>query len=248
MPILAAVLGWVTGILVNYLADVLPLKRRLVAPFCPACDRRFTLFPYLLRRRCAGCGQPRPWRTWLVELLFIGAALWLAFSPPPRLGFWVGLVWLAYFGVVVLIDLEYKLIMHPVSLFGAALGLATGIWLHGLWPTLLGGLVGFGVMGAFYLLGIGFMRLVARWRGQVEDDVALGFGDVNLSGVLGLLLGWPGITLGLFIAIMLGGLVGLGYMAWMFVRRNYRLLVAMPYGPFLIAGAFIALYLLAGRQ
>ena len=40
-----------------------------------------------------------------------------------------------------------------------------------------------------------------------EEDVALGFGDVHLSGILGLLLGWPGITGGLFVAIILGGRV-----------------------------------------
>jgi len=31
------------------------------------------------------------------------------------------------------------------------------------------------------------------------DEVALGFGDVNLAGIMGLLLGWPGITAGLVI-------------------------------------------------
>ena len=60
---------------------------------------------------------------WIVEVFFIVASVFISYSPPNKLGYWLGMVVLAYFGVVVLIDLEYRLIMHPVSLFGAVLGL-----------------------------------------------------------------------------------------------------------------------------
>jgi len=79
-------------------------------------------------------------------------------------------------------------------------------------------------------------------RGRKVDDVALGFGDVNLSGILGLLLGWPGIVLGLTLAILTAGAVSLIYLLVMLILRKYRLYAAVPYGPFLIAGAVILIY------
>ena len=41
------------------------------------------------------------------------------------------------------------------------------------------------------MLGVLIIKLINRRRGQPVNDVAFGFGDVNLSGVLGLMLGWP---------------------------------------------------------
>jgi leader peptidase (prepilin peptidase)/N-methyltransferase len=74
------------------------------------------------------------------------------------------------------------------------------------------------------------------------DDVALGFGDVNLSGILGLMLGWPLILTGLVLAIFVGGLVSLIYLLIMMILRRYQLFTALPYGPFLITGAFVMLF------
>jgi len=149
---------------------------------------------------------------------------------------------LLYFGVVVVIDVEHRLILHPVSLVGALLGLGVGIWAHGMQSTLIGGIAGFGIMLAFHGFGNLFARLMARLRGAEIDEVALGFGDVNLSGVLGLLLGWPGIVGGLLLAILLGGVVSLFYLVFMLILRRYRIFTAIPYGPFLVASAVLLLY------
>jgi leader peptidase (prepilin peptidase)/N-methyltransferase len=145
--------------------------------------------------------------------------------------------------VVVLIDLEYRLIMHPVSLFGAALGVIVGILRVGVGKTLLGGVVGFAIMWLFYQLGVLIIKLVNRRKGEPVNDVALGFGDVNLSGVLGLMLGWPLILLGLVVAVVLGGLISLIYILVMLVTRKYHAFAALPYGPFLVIGAVLLIYL-----
>ncbi|MBC8497079.1 MAG: prepilin peptidase, partial [Chloroflexi bacterium] len=134
------------------------------------------------------------------------------------------------------------LILHPVSWAGALLGLGVGIWMHGLAPTLIGGAAGFGLMLALHSFGNLFARGMARLRGEPIDEVALGFGDVNLSGVLGLLLGWPGIVGGLLLAILLGGVVSLFYLLIMLIRRRYQVFTAIPYGPFLVASAILLLY------
>jgi leader peptidase (prepilin peptidase)/N-methyltransferase len=241
--ILVGLLGWAAGAVINYLADVLPYRRRLVAPFCLVCEEKFPLLNYLFfPRRCPDCGSLRRVRTWLVEIISILGTLWLWHAPPADLGFGLGLLLLVYFGVVVVIDIEYRLILHPVSLTGALLGLALGTWLHGLWATLIGGALGFGLMLAFYYLGSLFARLVSRRHAAVGPGEALGFGDVNLGGVLGLVLGWPLILPALFLSILIGGVVSLLYLMGMLVLRRYQALMAVPYGPFLVSGAALLIY------
>ncbi|MBC8509037.1 MAG: prepilin peptidase [Anaerolineales bacterium] len=241
--ILAAIIGWIGGSMVNYLCDVLPYKRRLVLPFCLNCNEVQPWWVHLFwPRRCSSCDTARSPRVWIVETLFVASSLWMWSSPPESLGYWVGITLLLYFGVVVVIDLEHRLILHPVSWAGVFLGLAVGIWLHDLRSTLIGGVVGFGLMFALHLFGNLFARVMTRIRGQKIDEVALGFGDVNLSGVLGLLLGWPGIVGGLVLAILFGGAVSLFYLLVMFVLRKYQAFTAIPYGPFLITSAILLLY------
>ena len=66
----------------------------------------------------------------------------------------------------------------------------------------------------------------------------LGYGDVRLSGVLGLALGWVGwseLLLGIWNGLLLGAIVG-GLLALVTRRRDY------PFGPFMLVGA------LSGRR
>jgi leader peptidase (prepilin peptidase) / N-methyltransferase len=241
--ILVGLAGWVAGAVINYLADVLPYRRRLAAPFCLICEEKIPLVNYLFfPRECPDCGSVRRARTWFVEILSIAAAVWMWQAPPVGLGFGLGLFLLVYFGVVVVIDLEYRLILHPVSIVGAMLGLVIGTWQHGILETLIGGALGFGLMLAFYYLGSLFSKVIARRRGGVGPGEALGFGDVNLGGVLGLMLGWPLILPALFLAILIGGVVSLAYMLGMLLLRRYQALMAVPYGPFLVSGAALLIY------
>src|SRR5438445_210225 len=62
----------------------------------------------------------------------------------------------------------------------------------------------------------------------------MGFGDVRLSFILGLYLGWLGaghVALGLFLGFLLGSVAGI---ALVIVRRRSRK-EAIPFGPFLAA-------------
>jgi leader peptidase (prepilin peptidase)/N-methyltransferase len=92
------------------------------------------------------------------------------------------------------------------------------------------------------MLGVLIIKLINRRRGQSVNDVALGFGDVNLSGVLGLMLGWPLILVGLVVAVLIGGLVSLIYIIVMLITRKYQAFAALPYGPFLVIGAVALIY------
>jgi leader peptidase (prepilin peptidase) / N-methyltransferase len=240
---LVFLLGILAGMFINYLAEALPYRRRLVRPFCVKCGLEQDLQNYLITpRRCPSCGTSRGVSTLVIELLFAALTLWLWFSPPEELGFLGGFALLIFFGVVVVIDMRYRLILKPVALAGAIIGLLVGWQLNGIVFTLLGGAAGYGAMYAFYFLGILFNRAAARMRNEVVDEDALGFGDVNLSGVLGLILGWPAILPALLLAILIGGLAAALILVFKLVTRRYHALMAIPYGPFLIASAVLLIY------
>jgi leader peptidase (prepilin peptidase)/N-methyltransferase len=243
--ILTLLVGWVLGAIINYISDTLPSTRRLSKPFCQVCGIEMGLSNYFIwPRRCQKCGVIRPWRVWLVELFLILSSIWLWRNSPAGLGYWTGIVLLAYFVLVTVIDLEQRLILHITSLVGLLFGLWVGIKLHGFIPTVAGGATGFLLMLALYFSGFLYLRISRKLRGKdFEETEALGFGDVNLSGVIGLVLGWPGVLLGLILAIMLAGGVSLLYIIYMLARRKYHPSIALPYGPFLAISAIILLYL-----
>lgn len=251
---LAILLGWAAGAVVNYLSDVLPRKRKIVPPFCLKCGRPLSYRNYLLwPRQCPHCGRRRRWRVYLVEGIGLAAGAWLWLSPPPLLGFVLGILLLIYFGVIIVIDMEHRLILRPTSLAGAVLGLCLGIYLHGwsggsysfvkgLVSTLAGGAAGYGIMLAFYYLGIVFARVAGRIRKEPVDEEALGFGDVNLGGVLGLLVGWPAIIACILLGFLFGALMGLLYMLMRLLSRRFSWFDPFPYGPSLVASAILLLY------
>jgi leader peptidase (prepilin peptidase) / N-methyltransferase len=235
------ILGWVGGALVNYLSDVLPVTRRFSMVVCMHCGQPVQVVDSLLMRRCAACGKGRKVRAWVVMGLAVGFSVWLGVHPLGRMGYWASLLLAVYFGMVAVIDIEYRIIMHPVSLAGALLSFGIGAWQHGWLNTLLGGAAGLGAMLAVYLFGILFARGLAKLRKTETDEEGMGFGDVALTGVLGLLLGWPGIIGGLTAAILLGGAGSLIVLIYALATKKFHAFLGVPYGPFLILGAVILL-------
>ena len=232
----------------NYLGDVLPRRRSLVRPFCLHCQAEQSGWIYFLwPASCRSCGKSRAWRAWVVHLSGAVASVFLWINQSYPLPFWLNLLVWVYFGLVIVIDLEHRLILHITSWAGAALGLLVGIWLHGITATLLGGAAGYGLMLGLYWLGNVFVRLMSRRRKLGENDApiedALGYGDVNLAGVMGLMLGWPGVLAGLVVAILLGGAVSLLYLLIALIFRRYQAFAAIPYGPFLAVAVLYLLYL-----
>ncbi|MBI2451201.1 MAG: prepilin peptidase [Parcubacteria group bacterium] len=67
----------------------------------------------------------------------------------------------------------------------------------------------------------------------------MGLGDVKLAVLMGLILGWPKILAALFFSFMIGSFVSVILM--IFKRKNIK--DRIPFGPFLILGTFIALFL-----
>ena len=243
LVIINLILGWVGAVLINYMADVLPLYRNLVRPSCPDCGGSQSWRFFFFLSPCQSCGKKPGQRHKIVLVMIPILAALLALYPAENLGVFGSLIWLLYFVIVIVIDLEYRLILHPVSIVGAVLGSIYGILNHGLWNTVLGGAAGFGIMLGFYFIGILFVRIIVKARGVDIDEVALGFGDVNLAGVIGLLLGWPGIVGGIFLAILMGGVVSGIVVVVNVSRKKYQEFQALPYGPFLVISAAALLFI-----
>ena len=245
IPIL---LGLLAGLAVNYLSDVLPITRKFSQPTCEQCGTVYTWKEYFFFRACQN-GHNRKIRHWIVQafMLFISIYTWL--QPPAKIGYTLGLVLIIYFGVIFTIDMEHRLILHPTSIFGSLLALVVGLVIHGLKPTLLGGLSGLLIMLSFYYLGVLFTKIRTRrmmaMGQEADDEEALGAGDVILVTILGFMLGWPLIWFGLLFGILLGGLVSLLLIFSLVVTRKYEknaLMLFIPYGPYFITSTFLILY------
>jgi leader peptidase (prepilin peptidase) / N-methyltransferase len=81
--------------------------------------------------------------------------------------------------------------------------------------------------------------VVSAGARSISPD-ALGFGDVKLLGLLGLLLGWFGwgvLLTGVFLGLLVGAVVSLVLLATR--RAGWR--TALPFGPPLLVGAVLAL-------
>ncbi|MFH1186122.1 MAG: prepilin peptidase [Chloroflexota bacterium] len=241
--------GFVSAGATNYLADELPRTRRLSRPACSKCGTDYGWADYLAARACRNCGHPRGLRPWVVlgSMLALSTFTWLQ---PHRMGYGLAVLLLTYFAVVVVIDMEHRLILRPTSILGAVLAAGIGWRLHGPVPTLLGGLAGFALMSAFYYLGVLFARLRARRLeaagSPADNEEALGGGDVTLAGILGLLLGWPLIWFGLLLGVLLGGFIGLIIVLVALLRGVYgrqALMLFMPYGPSFVLSAFLIMFL-----
>ena len=267
MPLISAgiagLVGLFLGILINSLADNLPpdAEDRRYPPRRPRCRHCGQVFPpvywlalahWLLRGgRCPHCGTRRPLRPLVVELACAAALpyLWVWAGAaadgllPAVIRFVAGAAVALVFILIVVIDVEHRLILWPV-VWPAAVGIGLlGIVTpgHGLVKTLLGGLTGYAITLGIFLAAELFARVLQRLRGQALDEVAFGGGDVNLAGIIGLAVGWPGIILSLMIAVLAGGVFSFGYIVVQLIRRRYVPYSALPYGPFLVLGA-VAIY------
>ncbi|MEV0243038.1 A24 family peptidase [Streptomyces sp. NPDC050674] len=192
---------------------------------------------WLGRAACARCAEPG-YGPRAAPLMIAGAlvcaALAAATGTRPELGVWL---LLAPVGVLLtVVDLRVRRLPDPLTLpFAAAalalLGLTALVPEHaGVWTTaLLGSLA----------LGAGYFVLF------LINPAGMGFGDVKLALGTGAVLGWygwPTVMLGTFAGFLLGALYGV---ALMIARRATRK-TAIPFGPFLIAGAFLGLLVGSG--
>jgi leader peptidase (prepilin peptidase)/N-methyltransferase len=256
MDILTLILAALVAALgINIVADSYPTRRRLMLPHCHACLAPrdplsyFGLSAWLLGRwRCQYCGRPRQVRLIVVELLSLAGALFIYLSQTSLLELAPSFLVYCLFLLISVIDIEHRLIPHAISLPSIlVVGLLAALEpARGVARTALGGLAGFGIVLVLYLLGELYSRWQARRRGQPIGEVAFGFGDVTLSTLIGVAVGWPAIILALMIGVLSAGAFSLAAILWMLVRGKYQPHMPIPYGPFLILGGSLVFF--GGQQ
>lgn len=185
---------------------------------CPSCDQQLRLI-----RRCPACGPPLL-AVALPSALLLGA---LAARVHPGLVL-AAVCWLAACAVpLAFIDAAVHrlpdVLTIPAYLGLVALLLSVDHW-HVLLRAVLGGLALAGFYLAFLLI----------------SPSAPGLGDVKLAASLGTMLtwfGWRALIAGGFAGFLLAGASGVALLASRRATRKQQI----PFGPFMIIGAFLVL-------
>lgn len=246
MLVIVFVVGLLLGVSINAAANSLPFSRKLAKPHCYACGAPRQLLAwsgaiawFSGMRRCLYCDRSILGREVFVELILVAAAVLLYMENDSLARWLLELVTVSIFMLIMVIDLEHRLILYvvsvPAAIFFALVGSVDPNL--GVSRTLVGGAIGFVTFLLLYVLGAFFARWMGRRRGEELDEVAFGFGDVMLALVIGLTVGFPGVIGALLRGIVLAGVFSFIYMLVMAAMKRYEAFTAIPYGPFLILGA-----------
>lgn len=131
--------------------------------------------------------------------------------------------------VLSFIDVEMGIVPYGIVIFGAAAGVLM-IYIEkgsALTSNLIGALVGFVLVLFSYFLG----RIILK-----KD--AIGGGDLYLTAMLGLYLGWQKIITAYFLSFLIAGVfIILLSLKLKKVPRDMKI----PFGPFLSVGGFLGL-------
>lgn len=245
------VFGLVFGSFFNVLIYRLPRDLSVAHPGsrCPHCDHpirwydNIPLVSYvLLGAKCRHCGAPISLRYPLVEL-----AGGFIFAGVPWLGSLYGytrvpveqvtpfhhafaIICVSVFFLILLIDLEHKIIPDQLSiaLFAAA-WLSVLLLRPAFSPDWVSSLAGMFVLSLFFFL---FALAIGGF----------GMGDVKLALGLGVLFGWEQLLVVAMLSFIIGGLFAIGIAARLYSAKKLKARTEIPFGPYLAVGAGIALY------
>lgn len=214
------------------------------ASMCPECHHPLAakdLIPVLswltLKGKCRYCGKPISAQYPVVELatalLFLVSYIWWPgeFTTAQTVIFVLWLALLTGLMALLVYDARWFLLpdrlVYPLTVIASALAvvriLSADKPVQALVGTLAAVIIGGGI---FYVLF------------QLSDGKWIGGGDVKLGWLLGLIVGTPGrAVLFIFCGALLGSLVSVPLLASGKLKRHSLI----PFGPFLIAGAIIAM-------
>ena len=88
------------------------------------------------------------------------------------------------------------------------------------------------------LLGAGVGLAIIAIIYLFTKGKGIGFADIKLAALMGLIVGWPGILTALFLAFVVGAIYGLILIG----QKKKQWKSAIAFGPFLIIGFYITLF------
>jgi leader peptidase (prepilin peptidase)/N-methyltransferase len=235
-------LGMEVGSFLNVCGDRLPAGESIVYPpsHCHHCRRRLKakdlvpVFSYLwLRGRCRYCRAEIPRRLLWVEIgtgVLFGLACW---RYGLSLELLITLVYSSIFIVLLIIDLEHRLILNKVVYPSMALALLVSILfsIPDFLPRveIVPGILSAAIGGAIGL--VLFLLVVVVSRG------GMGWGDVKMAALIGLVTGFPLVFVALLLAVLAGGLVA-GILLALRIKKRRQ---AIPFAPFLSLATIVTL-------
>jgi leader peptidase (prepilin peptidase)/N-methyltransferase len=179
------------------------------------------------------CRPPLPHRRLLLTLSVAVVFGLIGASAGPTWDLWPALILAGCLLPLALCDLEHlllpKRLVYPGTCAAAATILVATLATGAEHRVLVAAACSAGVIGV-----LGILWLV--------NPSGLGFGDVRLGGLIGLVLGWFGagpVVAGLLIASLGAGLVGTGLLLTRRTRWGHAR--PLPFGVFLAAGSLTAL-------
>lgn len=235
---LTIVFGLIIGSFLNVVIHRLPLGENVVFPpsHCPHCRANIPFYHnipvlsyLLLRGRCHSCRGPIAAQYPLVES-FCAFSFWLTWR---SFGLTLSAVFSAAFICLLItlaaIDLKHMILPDELTLGGAAIFFAYSFFNPAI-SQLDAVLSGLGA--ALFFSGFFFFYLKVR---KIEG---LGFGDVKMVLLMGLFLGLNRLVVAIFLASLSGLAVGI----FLIIFKKKNLKFALPFGPFLSLGSYIALF------
>ncbi|MGH7817189.1 MAG: prepilin peptidase [Candidatus Binatia bacterium] len=239
--------GAIVGSFLNVCISRIPNGESIIHPpsHCPKCKTPIAfydnvpLLSYLvLRGRCRSCSERIAPRYFVVELLMALFSLALFSWFGLGFSFLVSFVFVAALIVISFIDLDVRIVPDVISLPGIVLGLVfSGVGYFffldesTIIPSPLSSLIGI-------VTGGGFLLATAWVYEKFTGVEGMGGGDIKLLAMIGAFLGWPAIPVTLFIASLLGSVVGIACMVLTGAGRR----LALPFAPFLCSGALLYLF------
>jgi leader peptidase (prepilin peptidase) / N-methyltransferase len=244
--------GLCIGSFLNVLIDRLPngesvLVGRSHCDFCNKSLRWYELIPlfsfFIQKFRCRRCHKRLSFQYPLIECITgIGFVIIYTLYPDYISPFWIiglidTLIIYAVLLVIFVADLKFQIIPDSMIIIGIIasilkLFLNMNIYLlfiihYTFYITLL---------IPYFLSALGaclfFFLLWFFTKGR-----GIGFGDVKLELLLGLLNGFPGTIFALYVAFLTGAFIGV--ILILIGKKKWQ--SKIPFGPFLIAGSIIAL-------
>ena len=236
--------GAAIGSFLNVCIVRIPKGESLIHPgsYCPRCGTKILprdnipiLSYLLLLGRCRSCRSRIGLQYPLVEILtpLLLTSLFLFYRgqsvPILLLNFFFFGIFISLLIIVFFIDMKHQIIPDKITYPGILLGILFSLLRS---PNFLASSL-LGIFGG----GV-FLYLVMKLGGWIYKKEVMGGGDVKLASLLGAFLGGTGVAISLFLAFLLGSLVGGGFI----ISGRLQRTSLIPFGPFIVAGGLLTLF------
>ena len=234
ITIIGIAVGSFSNVLIDRLSTGESINGRSHCDYCKKTLRPLQLIPVLSfiaqRGRCAFCKKKLSYQYPLIEILLgiLFAIVWLysvVYALPIRIVF-LGIVTCLF--VIFFADLKYQIIPDEVQVAFIIFSLLY-VWFGSYSLNQVGYRL---IAGIAVMSPILFLHLITKGKG-------MGFGDVKFAFGMGVLLGISGGLTALYIAFVTGAVYGIIAL----VTRTKSMKTKIAFGPFLIVGTALTLFM-----